>query len=62
MEKISTISTAVIAFSIVVGIIGAYYYNLSQLGYDLYSVIFFELLFIVAVLIFIFYVGGKLNE
>jgi len=35
MEKISTISTAVIAFSIVVGIIGAYYYNLSQLGYDL---------------------------
>ncbi|MEK6952857.1 MAG: hypothetical protein AABX29_07625 [Nanoarchaeota archaeon] len=62
MEKINTISTAVIAFSTIVGIIGAYFYNLSLLGYGISSIIFFELLLMLSVLVFIYYVGGLLNE
>lgn len=62
MEKISIISTAVIAFSTVMGIMGAFYYNLTQLNYGRNSIILFELLLVVTTLVFIYYVGGKINE
>jgi len=62
-ENISALSTSIIAFVTIIGLMVGFYYNLKATNTAIIYIIAFELLFIVAVWLFTSWVkGGMKNE
>ena len=62
-EDIGALSTSVIAFVIIIGLMVGFYYNLKATNTPIAYIIVFELLFIVAVWLFTSWIkGGMKNE
>ena len=62
-EDINALSTSVIAFVTIIGLMVGFYYNLKATNTAIVYIIFFELLFVVAVWLFTSWIqGGMKNE
>jgi len=62
-NKINALSTAVIAFVTIIGLMFGFYYNLKAAGTKSLYIAFFELLIIIAIWLFVSWIrGGIKNE
>lgn len=62
-ENVSALSTSVIAFVTIIGLMAGFYYSLRATNTTLFYIIAFELLFVVAVWLFTSWIkGGMKNE
>ena len=61
-HKITSLSTAVIAFVTTIGLMFGLYYNLKFFNTNLIYIIIFELLFIFALFLFISWIRGGIEK
>lgn len=60
-SEINALSTAIIAFVTVLGAMFGFYYNLKSSAILLSTILFFELLFVITVLLFISWIRGEMK-
>ncbi len=61
-ENVNALSTATIAFvTVIVSMVG-FYYNLNSSGKNSSGIIFFELLFVIAILLCLLWIRRRLDE
>ncbi|MBI2499010.1 hypothetical protein HYV88_02095 [Candidatus Woesearchaeota archaeon] len=58
-EKISALATSTIAFVTIIGLMVGFYYNLKSSNINIFYIIIFELLFVLAIGLFISWRGVK---
>ena len=63
-NELNALSTAVIAFVTVIGVLVGLYYNLKTFKFETLYIMFIELLFLIALSLFIFWIkrGGIKDE
>ena len=61
-DNVNTISTALISFITIIGLMVGFYYNAKSFNTNLIYIILFELMFILAVFIFILWIKRKIKN
>ena len=61
-EKINAIATSIVAFVTVIGLMIGFYYNAKSFNSGIYTIILFELIFVIVILIFILWVERKMKN
>ena len=58
-ENINAVATSTIAFVTILGLMVGFYFNLQSAGIRIIYIVVFELLFVIAIVLFIIWVNGK---
>ncbi|MBI2507380.1 hypothetical protein HYV89_00315 [Candidatus Woesearchaeota archaeon] len=61
-ERITALSTAIIAFVTIIGLMFGFYYNLKLSGFESREIFLFEIIFIVSVWIFLIWLRRKIKN
>ena len=62
LERITALSTAVIAFITIIGFMFGFYYNLKLSGFESREIFLFETVFIISIWIFLIWLRRKIKN
>ena len=61
IEEVNALSTAVIAFVTILGLMVGFYYNLQSSKTEFAQIIFFEIIIVIIILLFISLIRGEIE-